>query len=114
VIGPGRAGQPRRFVLGRRFAPESGNATIDGVNFFDALLDPAGRRLSADLGNALPLTGPFGATDDIGPLVVAVLRTPDGADSTPGVREGEIVPAASRLPACWQQERSSTGHRSGW
>lgn len=97
VIGPGRAGQPRRFVLGRRFAPASGDATPEGVNFFDALLDPAGRRLSVDLGNALPLTGPLGATEDVGSLVVAVLRTADGADGTPGVREGEIIPVASLL-----------------
>ena len=98
VIGPGRAGQPRRFVLGRRFAPADGNATApEGLNFFDALLDPAGRRLSVDLGNALPLTGPFGAMANIGPLALAVLRTPDGADGTPGVQEGEIVPAAGLL-----------------
>lgn len=97
VIGPGRPGQPRRFVLGRRFAPANGNATPEGVNFCDALLDPAVRRLSIDLGNALPLSGPFGATVDIGPLAVAVLRTPDGPDGAPGVRESEIVPAADLL-----------------
>lgn len=98
VIGPGRSRQPRRFVLGRRFAPADSNATPEGVNFFDAVLDPPARRLSVDLGNALPLSDPFGATADIGPLTVAVLRTPDGPDGTPGVREGETVPAADLLP----------------
>ncbi|MGH4023992.1 MAG: hypothetical protein ACRDRV_05345 [Pseudonocardiaceae bacterium] len=97
VIGPGRSGQPRRFVLGRRFAPADGNATPEGVNFFDAVLDPPARRLSVDLGNALPLSGSSGAIADVGPLMVAVLRTPDSPDGTPGVREGETVPAADLL-----------------
>ena len=93
-IGPARAGEPRRFVAGRRLAPANGDVTDDGLPFADAVVSAAGTRVSLDLGNVLPLSDPFGATADIGPLAVAVLRTSDLPDGTPRVREGDVVAAA--------------------
>ncbi|HEY4602998.1 MAG TPA: hypothetical protein VIH08_01520, partial [Blastococcus sp.] len=90
--GPGgRSGRPRRFVLGRRLAPATGSATPERLTFADAVVDAAGRRVSLDLGNALPITDPFGTTADIGALSLAVLRTPDQPDGGPGVREGDRI-----------------------
>jgi hypothetical protein len=92
AIGPGgRSRQPRRFILGRRLAPANGAATPERLTFVDAVVDDAGRRVGLDLGNALPLTDPFGTAADIGPLSLAVLRTPDRPDGGPGVREGDRV-----------------------
>jgi hypothetical protein len=97
AIGPVRSGEPRRFVLGRRLAPADGDATVERLNFADAVVSPAGGRVSLDLGNVLPLTDPFGATADVGPLALAVLRTPDGPDGTPGAREGDVLASADVL-----------------
>jgi hypothetical protein len=97
AIGPALPGEPRRFVSGRRLAPASGDVTDEGLNFADAVVHPAARRVSLDLGNVLPLTDPFGATADVGPLAVATLRTPDRTDGAPGVREGDVVAAGDLL-----------------
>ncbi len=97
ALGPGRREEPRRFVLGRRLAPANGEATAERLTFADAVVDPAGGLVTLDLGNALPITDPFGTTADVGPLALAVLRTPDPPGGSPGVREGEVVPLEDLL-----------------
>jgi hypothetical protein len=96
-LGPGWRREPRRFVLGRRLAPAQDGATTAGLTFADAVVDPAGGLVTLDLGNALPITDPYGTTADVGPLALAVLRTPDRPDGSPGVREGEVVPLEDLL-----------------
>jgi hypothetical protein len=93
AIGPGGADQPRRFLLGRRLAPE-GERTDEGLTFLDAVVDPVAGQVRLDLGNALPILDPEGTLAPVGPLAVAVLRTPDAADGTPGVRERAVLPTA--------------------
>jgi hypothetical protein len=92
ALGPGRRGEPHRFVLGRRLAPANGDVTAERLSFADAVVDPAAELVTLDLGNTLPITDPDGTTADVGPLALAVLRTPDRPDGSPGVREGEVVP----------------------
>lgn len=91
AVGPGKADRPHRFVLGRRFAPADQSATAEGVSFFDGLVDRPARRVTVDLGNALPIEDPDGTTANIGPLALAVLRTSDQPDGSPGVQEGDAL-----------------------
>jgi hypothetical protein len=97
ALGPGRRGEPRRFVLGRRLAPANGDVTAARLTFTDAVVDPAAGLVTLDLGNTLPITDPYGTTADVGPLALAVLRTPDRSDGSPGVREDEVVPGGDLL-----------------
>ncbi|SHN83638.1 hypothetical protein SAMN05660350_03456 [Geodermatophilus obscurus] len=97
ALGPARRGEPHRFVLGRRLAPAANGVTAANLTFADAVVDPEAGLVSLDLGNALPITDPVGTTAAIGPLALAVLRTPDRPDGAPGVREGDVVPLGDLL-----------------
>ncbi len=97
ALGPARRGEPRRFVLGRRLAPAEDGVTAANLTFADAVVDQEAGLVTLDLGNTLPITDPFGTTADTGPLALAVLRTPDRPDGSPGVREGDVVPLGDLL-----------------
>lgn len=96
-IGAYRTGDPETFVSARRMAvAHGGMGTAAGIGFFDAEVD--GDALSLDLSNALPLTtGSALGPRNIGPLVVAIIRTPDSGGTSPdddvtaGVVEGQTV-----------------------
>jgi hypothetical protein len=109
VIGPVRDDdEPRSFILGRRFAPQNGDRTIDGLNFFDALLDVQGRAALVDLSNAIPLTDPFGAQRDVGSIDLVAL-TDDGISEGQAVSAGEVVTLATDLPYRAPQWLANTG-----
>ncbi|WP_445989870.1 hypothetical protein ACSVCE_00325 [Chromobacterium haemolyticum] len=62
AIGPAYTGQPRSFILGRRFMPTTQNSLQDsvsgnGIGCFSSWLDPDSASLQVDLSNALPLDG---------------------------------------------------------
>ena len=97
ALGPARRGEPHRFVLGRRLAPAEDGVTAANLTFADAVVDREAGLVTLDLGNALPITDPYGTTADVGPLALAVLRTPDRPDGSPGVRKGEVVPLEDLL-----------------
>ncbi|UGA40279.1 hypothetical protein JOS77_13665 [Chromobacterium haemolyticum] len=63
AIGPAYLGQPRSFILGRRFMPttQQGNdlASKNGIGCFSSWLDQDTASLQVDLSNALPLDSHF-------------------------------------------------------
>ncbi|QOZ81974.1 MULTISPECIES: hypothetical protein [Chromobacterium] len=63
AIGPAYLGQPRSFILGRRFMPttQQGNdlASQNGIGCFSSWLDQDTASLQVDLSNALPLDSRF-------------------------------------------------------
>ena len=107
AVGPGKADRPRRFVLGRRFAPADQNATAEGVGFFDGLVDRAARRVTVDLGNALPIEDPDGTTADIGPWRWRRCAPPTSR-TAPRVSR-RVTPLREATWSCWG--RSSTRMR---
>ena len=97
AIGTFAKTDPKRFVLGRRFAPvttSSPFANASGIGFFDADVGPA--TVSLDLSNALPLTGapgPDGGLNaysqaDLGELRLVAFRKPDRNEN------GQFIPVA--------------------
>ena len=88
VIGPYLDDEPHSYVLGRRFAPATGAASWNGVNFCTGSFF-ATDRLFVDLGNALPLK-PDKTLLDIGTLIIGALLNPNA-------QEGSPVSAASFL-----------------
>ncbi len=100
-IGTWSVRSPRKFVAGRRFAPELGEqnlfANSSNLGFFDG--DSAGGTLSLDLSNALPLDNSGGVIDgrlvDVGNLHLGVLTKSDRLDAAgtiqPSVVEGDIL-----------------------
>jgi hypothetical protein len=104
AIGPWRDGEPLFFPAARRLAPTDANnpplaSLSTGFNFCDAWTD--GRRVTLDLSNAIPLQDRTGTVTDLGPLALAMLRTPDqevvSGDTvslTPGIPQGASVAAA--------------------
>lgn len=71
TIGPAVAGEPRHFLLGRQLFPYLNRGTPVTMNFAQAIVDRATRRIYLDLGNSLP-TGPNGM-NDIGTLTLGHL-----------------------------------------
>ncbi len=88
AIGRYRPGDPRRIVLGRHLEPIDGAPLNDGV----AVLE--GRRLTLDLGNSLPTTGPGGPLVDQGRLY-AVLD--------PGEADEQVLGQISYLCQDWYE-----------
>jgi hypothetical protein len=60
TIGPGRAEEPKHFVIGRQCMPVGDGSP---VNFFPAIVDASRGKLVVDLGNALPTVSSGGALD---------------------------------------------------
>lgn len=103
TIGPAQANEPRHFVLGRQLG-----GTDAHVNYMSCVVDSAGRRITADFGNALPTTKPGGPLLDIGDLSLGWIdgngkfhafgavsyRDPGWYESTAGVQSFEIPQAA--------------------
>jgi hypothetical protein len=89
VIGPYLAGEPESFVLGRRFTPQFGPQSWNGINYFTGTLDASGRLL-LDFSNALPLAADGIGLYDLGTLSVGVLQL--------NVPEGGPVNALSYTP----------------
>ena len=89
-IGSWIEGSPKKFVLGRRFAPvTSANnpfANDAGIGFFDGWSD--GEVVSLDLSNALQLADTSGHPADIGDLQLALVRKPDT------IADGKVTPSA--------------------
>lgn len=86
-IGTWTAGDPKSFIAGRRFAAvgPSGTATPEGIGYFDGDVTDT---VSLDLGNALPLSQCRGEISSVGPLIAAVLKTPDEG---PAIKDGRLV-----------------------
>ena len=90
TIGPAEVGEARQFTVGRHFtaALTPGDAypfvPADRVFHIQAQVDPIGRSVAVDLGNALPITDASGTLEDLGPLSFGVLRDP-------GVKQGDTV-----------------------
>ena len=97
VLGPVHEGEPRTFIAGRRFAPQNGQRTRDGVNFFDGRLDVEGPTALVDLSNAIPITDPFGTQRDLGALDLVALAD-DGLAEGQTVGDAQMAPLAVDLP----------------
>ena len=79
VIGPYRSGEPKHFVLGRQMVAavqSNGVSAANGVFTFQAKVDAGRKVLTADFGNSLQIVNANGAFVDLGPLTMAVLKTP--------------------------------------
>ncbi|WP_047238507.1 hypothetical protein [Chromobacterium subtsugae] len=90
AIGPVHAGQPRSFILGRRFMPTTQQGadlvSSNGIGCFSSYIDSASGSLQVDLSNALPL-GPDNQVKDLGVLQYAILKnalTAQDAEIGPG------------------------------
>jgi Ferritin-like len=77
TIGPYLAGEPRCFLAARMLAP----AAASPLNNAPFVVDRRRRRLSLDLGNALPTTAVGGPPQDLGVLTL-VARGPDDRAQT--------------------------------
>ncbi|HEX2254990.1 MAG TPA: hypothetical protein VHQ65_17120 [Thermoanaerobaculia bacterium] len=95
TIGPAAAAGPRRFVMGRHLVPALDPdpslypfVPANGVAGVQAVVDAAGRRVSADFGNALPIETSAGDFQDLGDLAFGVL-----ADDQ--VAQGQTVAASA-------------------
>jgi hypothetical protein len=78
VIGPYHSGEPKHFVLGRQMVAAVGSngvSAANGVFTFQAKVDAGRKVLTADFGNSLETVNADGAFVDVGPLVMAVLKT---------------------------------------
>lgn len=79
AIGVALPGEPKSFVLGRRFAPTTAPSPPPppAMSYFDAVVDMASGVVSLDLGNALPLDASGKVRTDQGELSLAVLTVAD-------------------------------------
>jgi hypothetical protein len=78
TLGPGKATEPRHWIVGRHFgnevhptgprAPSPRFVTDSGVNYFVGMHDETRRKIRLDLGNALPVAPAAGPNQDIGEL----------------------------------------------
>lgn len=93
VIGPYLEGEPESFVLGRRFAPQSGTSSAYGIGFFTGRLDESGATptLFLDLSNAMPLASPQGALTNLGDVQVGLLKSPS-VQETGGLTPQDFEP----------------------
>ena len=98
VIGPQCAGDPKSFILGRRFAPANGITSWNGCGYSVGRVDAKARRLFVDLSNGLqlaltnndPTKGPIvpvGSLNDIGTLRIGILKNADVTEFTPATED---------------------------
>jgi hypothetical protein len=84
TIGPAEATGPRHFVIGRQLTAQLAQPPFVPANKIgnvQAVVDDANSVVTVDLGNALPTLDSAGTLEDVGKLVVGVLRdaaTPQG------------------------------------
>jgi len=74
VIGPYLSGEPKSFVVGRRFAPQFGGTSWNNITFLTGVLGQD-NRLRLDLCNALPIDSSYNPLN-LGTLTVGSLLTP--------------------------------------
>lgn len=81
TIGPAVADEPRRFSLGRQLTAQllkDKNAypfvPTNKIGNIQAQVNHAKTHLTMDFGNALPITDSIGTLEDIGPILVGVLK----------------------------------------
>jgi hypothetical protein len=106
VIGPSYDNEPRSFIASRRFAPQNGDRTAEGVNFFNARLDEQSRAALVDLSNAFPLTDPYGAQRDLG-VVELVALADDGISEGATISDAQATILGHSIPyrdASWIAE----------
>lgn len=110
TIGPHRAGEPARFVLGRRFAPKSLTSTGSAplVNYFEGQVAPDGDMVSVDLGNALPIADGRGAMTDIGDVCLALLAD-DSLDEGDPITDRDCVTLGEPIPYRTSEWLRTTG-----
>lgn len=77
VIGPYAVDEPKHFTIGRQMVAVANNPTAPahGVYSFQCKIDENRKVLTADFGNCLQIVNADGDLVDIGPLVMAVLKT---------------------------------------
>lgn len=97
-IGIWQKDTPRKFAMGRRFAPvltqNSPFSNSLNIGFFDGGV--SGDAVSLDLSNALPLANISGQVTDLDAMHLALLKTPDtesGNTITPAATEGDQITA---------------------
>jgi hypothetical protein len=85
VIGPYLHGEPKTFVLGRRFVAADAGAgqSWNGINYFTGAIDEGSSTLFLDLANALQLINTNGAIRDIGMLRIGILLDRSLAEKGP-------------------------------
>jgi hypothetical protein len=81
VIGPYGEGEPESIVVGRRFAPQNGQASWNNIGFFTGVLG-TDNRLLLDLCNALPINANAQPLD-LGVMTVGSLVGPNTPEGTP-------------------------------
>ncbi|AGP38732.1 hypothetical protein [Sorangium cellulosum] len=77
AIGVALPGEPKSFVLGRRFAPTKRAENPHASAYFDAVVDMASGTVSVDLGNALPLDEDGQVQTNLGRMSLVVLAKVD-------------------------------------
>jgi hypothetical protein len=93
TIGPQLTGEPKSFVLGRRFVPATPFSSWAGISYFSGSVIREPATLLLDLSNALQISDTAGQPLDIGRLAVGVLTDPEIAENTP-VTPATFVPLA--------------------
>jgi len=108
TIGPHRAGEPQQFAIGRQLAPQgTANPMVPsgGVYYFTCKVDPARKRVTADFGNCLPIVDANRGLQDIGALVLGVLRR-NPTEQLASIAMSEVVvlgPVAYRQTGWYRQ-----------
>jgi hypothetical protein len=100
VIGPYLAGEPKSFVVGRRFAPQFGGTSWNNISFLTGVLGPD-NRLLLDLCNALPIDANYNPLN-LGTLTVGSLLTPSSPEGAPlGVGSYQQIGTIPYLEPDW-------------
>ena len=95
TIGPARTDEPAQFVLGRQMMATltSPVSPSENVYNFPCVVDEARNVVTADLGNALPISDGDGTLLDVGALELALLKDDrvDNGDSIPPIRSNPLA-----------------------
>ena len=106
TIGPAGAEEPTRFVTGRHMMATLPGPTSAAQNVFNfpCRVDRDGERVSADFGNALPISDGEGSLKNLGVLVLGVLKDAQADNGDVITKTGlEALGEVPYLDAGWYQ-----------
>lgn len=111
TIGPYRSGEPKHFALGRQmiaYASKSPFLPDSKVNTLQAQVAADGRSLTIDFGNSFPIHDANGGPENIGQVLLGVLRTnPPGHIATVDASEVVLIGEVPYLDETWYTQTAA-------